>query len=247
MKLLSPDEVKNDKTRSESERVAHIKKLKEEELLLIRSVNDKRVQVQNEKAILDEGLGAHLRWVASEKVKLDDLISTKKREVESLESRRLEALKPINEIRKKADDRIKIAENRESAVLRDEQTLAKSWEDLSERVENVTDRETLADEKTEELATRERKIIEAESRTKESADNLAEKWLGFHKEVHDANQSLERREKKCADREKSTTAFAQSLSNKETALNAKDAQLKDGFATLDRSREEILTGKRPKS
>lgn len=244
MKLLTADEVKTEKTRSDEERALRIQKLEKEESDLTARVNEKRTNIGKEIALLDSQLIERQSLIAKRKLELDAEISALSREVKQLEDRRSEALKPIDEIRQEAEKLLESANRAQADVEADKAELQEGWDHLAVLMEDVTDRETSNVEKSDELDQRERRVAESEARTKESAEKVSQEWLKFHKEVHGANESLARREKGVADRAKANNEFAASLSNKETELMAREIRLKDQYETLARSKKEIETGDR---
>lgn len=244
MKLLTPNEVNTQKTRSDEERESRIKKLSEEESDLITRVNDARVRSEVEIEKINIEFGGYCRVTKLKGIDLDAKIANKTKEVESLELRRVEALSPIEQIRKEAEDRLNVVEIKEANLVEREKELEKAHDNLSVLVEDIADRDIISAERTRELDQRENRVVASENHTKMSAEKVANEWLKFHREVHTANQGLAIREKKVADATKSNNAYAIELSKKETDLMAREIALKDKYETLARSQKEILEGKR---
>lgn len=123
---------------------------------------------------------------------------------------------------------------------RQTQEIVEARQQLSEKLEAVIDREAEALEKAQKLDKRESAITSAESENKHSTDELAKKWLEFHKDVEMTNTSLRIRERDIANGKSVNESYAAELTKKAREQVEKDRELVDRYATLQRATEEFL-------
>lgn len=228
MKLLSPEETKSEKSKAEEERIKRVGKLQEAETTASKSLNQTKARVESEIKRLDKELADHEAFVKRRKGELTS-------EVEVLESRRADAMKPIKEMRQEAESLLEEAKTKNEEA---DENLKKSKEDRSilvEKTEDLVDRESSLDEREELVSLREANSSKEESRLKESQLKLAESWKNFHKEVHEANISLARREKEVADGAKANEVVR--LANEAEAKRIVDADraVADKYKALEQA------------
>ena len=159
MKLLDQEQVKTQKSQRDEERMDRVRKLRDEETAAAKSLNETRESVEKESLRLEELLETH-RLETSRKI--NDMT----REVESLESRKREALKPLDAIAKALEEREETIRISEVGIESAESYLGIELEKTkAERHEyEVLEWELIADRK--DLETRENKLV------KDSADDL---------------------------------------------------------------------------
>jgi len=239
MKLLTPNEVKTQKTRSETERVSRIGKLQKEESESVRRLNDAltKEKIQMDRLKSDT-------TVAELKEKLDVEKVALLGEVTDLENRKTKALEPIIDREKESEALMSQLKSSLAKVKSRGESLTVREDELSERIEVVVDRESELPVLEQDLEKRKKGIEVSEVEIGRQTKILGEKWLEYHTQIYESNDLMSQREKKVADATKSNNAYAIELSKKETDLMAREIALKDKYETLARSQKEILEGKR---
>lgn len=204
MKLLDAQKVKIEKDAKENEKEARIKKLqKMEDVLILRINNLRELKTQEEE-----------KSQPKLKVKKNILVS----EVEALEARKLEALKPTNKIRLEAENKLKEVSVQIADIIRRQGILEKTEEELIERTESVIDRETALLDVGKELDKKEVGIKKAEEEIKRQNESVAKSWVSYNEEVLEAKKLLEIREKGVEAKEKANAVFGKELDAKEIKL-----------------------------
>lgn len=231
MELLSPEKIKNDTSARIEEQRARVIDGATEETRITRSLNETREVYKTEMARLDSELNA-------KKKELLSVIEPLRNEVVALESRRAQAIIPIEDLRQEAQKIVDEAKTRLTAVIVRE-TAVTSRED---------DAHTLADKLDEikdNLNAREKALIPMEEGlkhaariSKESQQVLAKNWLNYHnavriheKSCEDKHLAIAEREMACSIREKAVSEVAAGQAIKETQIADKFQVLE--FATLN--------------
>lgn len=232
MKLLTPEQVKSEKTKDDKERTERVRKLKEEEIALVSRINQLRTEEQTER----ERIGAETQKMrnefAGEKCGLEV-------EILSLKEHRRDLMKPIDEIRKEADIRLKNATDKEADLARRENALATDRQILEERHEALEEREDALAEKSEALDRREVNLKAAEQENKRSAESLSAKWLEYHSAVSKSNAEIERREKEVQDARKVNDAVRESNEAESKRLVQERRALQDGYTALEQAKKHL--------
>ena len=187
MKLLDPQEVKTAKDDAETARVERIQKMNDEESLIVKKLNLMRVEYETEGNKLIQGLADLKTEYTSKKQELE-------REVSSLETRKSEAMKPIDALNKEAENRNMASKAREEAVEIREKDLTEREEELVDKILLVREKDDSLQVVYQNLEKRKVHITDEETRLKESQGKLAEKWMEYHKEVNTTSSDLDRRE-----------------------------------------------------
>lgn len=233
MQLLSIKEIKEQKNTSNIEKMERIEKLKKEEKDIINSVNKKRDESKVEIEDID-------KKVSDKKSEYEIIITKLDKEVSSLESRKLEALKPITEIKKEADNILENAKKTEIEININNKKVIKQISILVERTADLVDLETDLKEKKEDSNKRENKILIVEEENKKSSDRLSKSWLDFHKRVNNINLDIKDREQKIKNKEKTNNTLKVEMDIREKELDIKDRMIVDKYKSLQRARDEIL-------
>ena len=177
MKLLDADKVEKEKDRSEEERRATVKRINDEEIASVRRLNEALAEEKREKTRIAEDLTI-ARNSAIAETKKSVLLA----EIKSLEERRQEALKPIDDLRKEAQEQFEGAKkfNAESQLklVRAERLR----EDFEDKLDSLGDREESVLEKNRELTKREAGGKASEGEVKRSTESLSKQWGEYHKE-----------------------------------------------------------------
>lgn len=233
MQLLSPEEVKDKSALSESDRIIRIGKLNKEESDSVHRTNAAKAHETAEKERIGRELEEAERQAEERKTAL-------LAEIVPLEARKEEAMKPVDALLRRAEAIAgeNVTEKARLSALSTE--LIDRLEKVRDREDNVSDREQTAEERHTALDTREKKIEASEEATKTSAESLAQKWVVYHKTVHDTNADLEKREKRVQDGTKANEIIREAQEKRATEQDAFDRQLKDRSATLERAAQEIL-------
>src|SRR3990167_8322161 len=119
MKLLNIQEIKKNKERMDEEHQKRIDKLNKEETLIVKRFNICKFNIESKKKLLDSQLKEYHKLILENKTKLS-------REIKTLENRRKDLLKPINEIKEISEKREKELDLREEGVKKLEEETKKS-------------------------------------------------------------------------------------------------------------------------
>lgn len=238
MQLLTAEQAKTKNNQTEMERAERVRKMNEEESAISKRLNTAREFEAQEKERIEKSVSETRTKAQLEIKSLEGEIASKRQE-------RADLMKPIHDIRNEAEQRLASAKKAETEVELARETLKKSTAELAERVEAIIDREKAAEERDTDLDNRERKVAIKESAVEKSEKSLNEKWVKYHEAVNGSNLDLERREKEVRDGQKANEVVRQSLAAEGIQLSNDRRALRDGYATLERSKTEITTGKRP--
>jgi hypothetical protein len=237
--LLTPEAVKDGSSRQGRELAGRVRDLYDEENRLVNSINKLREEERAEK-----------KRVAEESEKDQATIAVRKtvlvREVESLESRKEQALKPARLVEEEA--RKVLADNVAYGLVLDGRAveLKTSQDKATEKLEEIHDRKQLLDEREAKLDTREVGIAAAEAEVSRSTLALGDRWVAYDAAVAVSNE----REVALALREAAADVCVKANDIRAEALDRKDAEqaerergIVDGYAALEAARREILEGK----
>ena len=236
MKLLSPEKIEKEEKRSDEELRSRVEKLKVEETKVAKQLNALKEEERKQKHHLDVFI-----------VETEAQLGVKKtilfQEVESLEKRKEEALKPINEIKNNAEKLLndaRTANDRLNAKNAEfDAKFKENNEKITERLEDVIDKEHEISDKSTELDNRELGIKAAETEIKKSTDNLGAEWVKFHEKVYVVNGDLERREKEVEDAKKANDAIRQSNEAEAARLRQEDRAIRDKYVALEQAKQHL--------
>ncbi len=239
MKLLTPEETKQEHDKKESERIARINKLNTEETEIIKRINkshvNEKIEIANsEKRVSDARTKSDL-----EIIEISSKVESLKKEVTKLESARIEAMKPIEQVRAEANTLLEIANLKQNDLNSREKDLNALKDNLLDKREDLDIRESEIVSKENDLDKREKRVVESEEKTKESANALTKKWSEFHKEVSTANTDLDRKKKEIDDGQKANESFHKSLLETEKKNEQDRIAIKQGYLNLRRATNEI--------
>lgn len=234
--LLTPEAVKTGSSRQETEQRNRVRDLSNEENRLIGSVNILRTNEAEERERIE---GDMAKFRAEQRTERDRLSN----EVTTLESRRTEAMKPIEQVQKETDERNAASLSRETAVATREDAADSREKSLGERetefLETSADRQQVVGEREKALDDREERVRQEEAISKESLDGLNLRWADFHKLVAETDRDLVRRENAAVAAEQANVARAGELDKRELDYQSKDREIADRYATLTASSLEI--------
>lgn len=237
--LLTPEAVKEGSSRQGREQEARNNHFADEENRLVLSINSLREEERAEK-----------RRIAEESEKDQSTMAVRKtvlvREVEALESRREQALKPARLVEEEA--RKVLADNLAYGKVLDGRAaeLSSSQERATAKLEDLHDREQLLDEREAKMDAREVGIAAAEAEVGRSTAALGDKWVELGAAVAAANEraaDLAVRESAVGVAARANDIRAESLDRKDADQAQRERGIVDGYAALESARREILEGK----
>ena len=170
MKLLEAKIVKEKKGKDLEELAVRIKKYQAEEKRLIKHISDLEEKEEKERTRIENDL-----TLVRNEAELEIQKSVLFQEVRHLEGRKTEALKPINEIKKEADKNFEEAKQTVADANRRALAVKEATTRLTERLEDVSDKEAEAHSKIVELNRREASIEAAEGELKRATESLGTK------------------------------------------------------------------------
>lgn len=235
MQILTPEDAKKGSSIAEDELRARVRDLSAEEKRLVSSVNSLRTEEKSGK----ERVAADMeKFRAEAKVERDRLFS----EVNGLEARRAEALKPIEAVRAEAEERNQRSKDREDAVARREQAAKDADELQAEALERIHDRQQELDERSKSLDVREAGIKGEEKSLAESEKRLVGKWAEYHATVEILNErtrDLEQREGRASSSEKANEIRAAALDDREKELAGRERLLRSNYQALGEAKKHL--------
>lgn len=235
MKLLSAEAVKSEKDKGEEERVKRIGKLNAEEVAIAKRLNEAREFEKTEKARIADELNL-ARNEAEAEVRKSVLVQ----EIRALNAEKAEALKPIHEQQKQTDKNLKESKRNIELSQKDREATETLRETYEDKIDALTDREVSSVEKDRKLDKREAGVEAAEAEIKRSTNELGQKWVDFHKSVHDQNASMVERERKVEAERIANDEHRAELDKAEVRMVERERGVRDGYETLARAQEEIL-------
>ena len=237
MNPLTPEEVRNDASQRTEESLERSAAAATKEAEITRRLNlirqseleiQKQYQAETDK-IIKEGEARKL---------------VLKSETESLEARKLEALKPVQQHLDKAREMMDATEERGKKIDAKELDLKKREELLVDRAESITEYEQKLVNQKDVMAKRENRLVSAEQEVKFSTEKLSAKWLEFHGAIARQNIEMQNRERVVTDMTKANTDRATMLTAKELEIVEKDRALTDKYQNLMRAIDEFEAKKK---
>ena len=235
MLILDPNEIKDMKKESADQGQRLVASLSMEEARLNKDVAILRENFKAEKQRIEDELEENKATLSIRRTVLAQ-------EVESLESRKKDALKPVLERLNQANALYESNQKEIIELVARGVKIKETEEKLIEGFEIIKDRED--DLKIEEsrLQRREKGTIAGENEIKRSSVELATNWVEYHKSVNDFNTRIketEMRELKITDREKVLDIRTAKQDEREIEQNNHDRVIKDKYETLERTIAEV--------
>ncbi len=224
MKLLDPNEIKQEKSESAEQAHDRTQKLAAEESRLARQINVAREDAKKEIEKIDAEVESHRKSKENEKATLTQ-------EVESLREQNRNLLQPIEAIRGEAEAALAEAKGLKSEYEGKIAAAEEDHEKLRDELDGLDDRRDELKEMERELGAREDMIVNEEARLKEFEAKLADDWAGYHKAVIEHN-------KKVGD----VAAFEETIKTRESALEIRQKEQDKREADLAGQRKEIRSG-----
>lgn len=232
MKLLSPQQVFEKNATVERDRKARVANLNQEESDAVQRLN---TALDNERKNKER--------IASEEEQLqkdhDAKVASFKAEIEALEERKKAAQQKTGVTLEEAETIKKENEQYQTHLIERIKKADEKSELYTTKFEDLSDREQLITERETGLDNRESNIAATEASLKTSTDELNAKWLEFHKTVHAQNEQFAEREKKIRDGTKVNDNIREELNRREAGLNDRDRFIRSQYESLQITLQEI--------
>lgn len=235
MKLLDPNEIRKDKSQSAEESQQRNNALAREESRLARAINKAR---ENAKTTIAEIELDFQTYRAETEAKRDTL----KQEVGKLESRRADALKPINELRKSAEETVQKAEKLLVDINRQKESMATDKEKNQDFAESLQDRSHDLNAREKKITVKEQAIEQEQLKQKNSSKDLGNQWFKLGQATTAHNKEIEKLEQKAirlATIEEAQQIRQEQQDKREIEQNQHDRAIKDKYDTLGKAVEEM--------
>ena len=237
MQLLDPSEIKEEKKENIVQTQKRTISLAKEEARINREINLTKQNAEIQKTEIKKEVDD---FIEKEKARATDMV----KEVDLLELRKAEALKPVAHLKKELEEKIKKVDQtkidlevNQAQVKEDKDANLDLAETLSDRVDDLDTRE-------EKIAKSETKNTIEQTRLKNSGKTLSNDWIKLHEDTHKANTELKDRESKLNDIEKVLAIRSENQDKREVEQNNHDRAIRDKYETLARTMERIKNDKR---
>lgn len=237
MKLLSEKKVKEKRDEKSIELERGVNVLKKAEKNLIENVNVLKEKERDLKGALSTSQNTG---------QLDTRKAILLNEVHVLEERKKIALIPVEEIQAKVEEEHKEALKQTELVIAQKERYEIKNEELVELTENVADKESALNERSDGIDKEEERVKFATKELKKSTEHLGEKWGEYHTAILGFNDDVklhESRKAKVDKKEKGLLVTKQENADKETDLEERELKLTDGREELHRAWSEVNTKK----
>lgn len=236
MLLLSPDDIKTDRTASADETRKRNQALAIEESRLARELNIIRASAEEEKARISKEMEL---FHVEQSEKREALV----REVDALEAKRIDVLKPIEEIKKSAEEKMVVATAKFEEAERKKrdflETSKITKENLQDEAEDLADRKADLDEREQKISGIEKGLSDEAARVKQSSIALAEDWVKYHQAVYKFNEEMDRRETAVRQSEIGTATIREAMEKRAREQDERDRGIRDKYATLQTAINEF--------
>lgn len=233
MNLLTAIQTNDMSFKKETEQLRRIKAINDQENEATRNFNQTKTTCEAEEARIKADLAAFEETASLRKKELTN-------EVLSLEERRAEAMKPIHEIRKEAEESLAAVTAKASNLTIREEAIVKAEREIVERMLAVTEKEDAIEDTIDGLNKREERIASEEETLKLSAGNLSSKWFEYHAIAHELNRDRLKLDKERDAQQSANKAVRDGLEAFKEELNKERIALIDAYAALAKAKEEIL-------
>lgn len=231
MQLLSQKKIDTDKKVCDEESRARTNKLADEESRLVRLVNLTKERVKKEMDEIEANFAEYKKDVQKR-------ISILRDELVGLENRKKEALKPIDDINKRANKLLKEAQEANTVVECKRIDLELDKERNIEFAEELKDRSDELDSRSKKLDKRDEDIKTEESRVRVSRENLTSDWVKYHEAVNQLNTKIlsqDDREAKLNSFEKTLNIRKQSQDDRDNNLDNKERAINDKYVAFEQA------------
>lgn len=235
MKLLDPKEIKQEKSESTEQAHERTKKLARDEARLVKSVNSLRSEEIRQKKRTEQALGEANLIVRQS-------ILAQKQEVEHLEAKKAQALKPIEDKQKDFNRQFAEIQEEKKQLEKDKENLYTEREEMLDRLETVADNEAEIKEKYLTLDKRKENISKAEEEIKRLTKVLGGNWVEYHKAVEDLNKKIKQniaKESNIATREKAIEDRKVEQDKRDKEIQAEKTLLKSNYEALETAKRHL--------
>ena len=232
MLILDPNEIKDTKKETLVQGQRLVNAISSEEARINKSLNILRAEAKIETEKIKDETNAFIQ-------EQKNRVETSTREVVSLESRRTEALKPIQAIKDEAETYLIEAKQAIGEAKALEEQAKVSRAEIIDLAEDLKDREAEISDRDRKTTAREEKATIEEKQARLGTIAVSDKWVEFYKAVHTVNVALADRELKITDREKILEIRTEKQDEREIEQNNHDRAIKDKYETLERTIAEL--------
>lgn len=232
LKLLSPQEVKDNATQEIAKREIRNKSTTE----AAQKVN---MQLAKAEADFASALARHRKEWEEEESEHVKWVQEVSKEVKELEDRREKALIPISIEKEKVDNLFKEVHELFVQVKEKEAYVERTQELLEERLDEVGGRESDVARREADLSVKEDGIKAQQELTKAGSQRLLEQQADFAARVAERDRGIKERAKELTFAELSLNAKLEGIARTLEAIKNENKRLKDLRETLDRGFEEL--------
>ena len=237
MKLLNQSKVESEKKSGLEKQVNRVKKLNQAELEAVMRTNLALNQHKEKMSLIEEEL-------ETARQESKQVIDGLKNEIQVLEIRRKQAMKPVKELREQAQGELRQAEEKSEQVRQDAELIQTMFEEVMEAMLDLSMEKESLKEKEEHLKRREQILEAAEANMAESAKTIADKWAELHKATHRFN-SLSKEEWKTVKQEKAEIkALAAQVEETSKKQKQERRAIKDAYIALEEAKRHVYGSKK---
>lgn len=230
MQLLTPEDVKKEKTDELGKKRALIASLADEESRVNLRLNQAKEKDIAERARIETEFALFENQMTQRRAELS-------REVAALESRRASALKPIENIQQEADALLEQNKKDEASIREQEIVLSRKKDELIERIEALKDREQELDEREADVITKEARAKDEAEQLRLSQRKLTEDWARYHTSVHLFNAEMTEKEAKIASEWAGIEAGRKINAEEAQRLTIERRALHDAYLELEQAKK----------
>lgn len=232
MKLLSVRQVADDKIDKDGKKRAYLKNLEIKETNLSLRLNRLKDFVSLEKKQIESEINNFI-------LKSKELITDLEKEISGLESRKIEALKPIAETREQLEQLIK-ENNKEKQKLKDEwDEISKEQNELTEISITYQDLLEKVNEDNDEIIRQSDNLKEAIKIHRESELKLSTEWKKFYDDVDKFNKNIIKKENAIKAETQANKKIRKEFDEEKKRLLNEQKALQDKYLALKQAHEHL--------
>ncbi len=232
MQLLNLKTVRNKKIKSDELIVSHLIKLREEEIKLIKSLNLKKEFTELEIKKLNEKLSDYRKYILEN-------IDSLSQKVRLLERKRINALKPIKQLKLEVENKLKKIIDREKEIKTKEKEVEENRILLIQRMEKLSDKLQEVKEIEKENDKVILKIKKQQKITSKLSNKLTKLWSEYYIKVNKSNVEFKKRENNILNEKQVNIDYKNTLIKEKEELANYKIQLLDERETLNQAWSEL--------
>jgi len=232
MKLLDPTQVAEKKEKQNDDQLKRIVQLNEAENQAVARMNKAIKEDEEKRATIEVELGVFKAIAA-------DVRANLQKEVSTLEKRKVDALKPIKQLKKEAEIIYKQNVDEQGNLASKRESLEQEQERLSIIAEDLADKASIVEDMKEPLQKREAKVGEAEKVLKTSTDRLSQAWKDHHAKVHEVNADLQQRDQVLKVGMETVVTMRKEIKAEAKRQVDERRSIKDKYDTLERTQQRL--------